>query len=119
MKTSITKKGILLRSALLIAALGWTTITSATCQANFTYTVGINGFCSFTDTSKIDSSYTMIYTWTPGDGGNPYISFSNTYSHTYLKNGTYSVVLYIQSDSNLNCSRFHYHTCNYKQCGLP
>jgi len=73
------------------------------CTANFTYTTGLNGLVNFTSTS-VGVNIATRYQWDANDGsGLANTGATNTYSHYYLANGTYHVLLYIY-DSLLSCS---------------
>jgi PKD repeat protein len=71
-----------------------------TLSTNFTYTIGANGNVSFTSTSTgVTSANTTM--WNPGDGSgaSSYGYYNASYNHTYIKNGTFNVELYITTDS--------------------
>lgn len=61
-------------------------------HASFTYTVGVNGLVSFTNTST-GTSFGTWYTWDPGDTTGT--SSTTNYSHTYNYNNTYNVKLVV------------------------
>ncbi len=67
--------------------------------AHFTYTVGVNGHVSFTNTSSTINTNLNSY-WNFGDGGNDFTN-SNTDKHIYTANGTYTVTLTASADSSL------------------
>jgi PKD repeat protein len=72
---------------------------SCNLSASFTYTVGANGHIDFTSTSNGMYGY-VNYTWNPGDGSGTNYNNQSTYSHVYTANGTYYVILTINSDSS-------------------
>jgi PKD repeat protein len=73
------------------------------CTANFTYNTGLNGLVNFTSTS-VGANGGTHYEWDANDGSGV-VNTGNvsTYSHYYLANGTYNVLLYIY-DSLLVCN---------------
>jgi PKD repeat protein len=88
----------LLRALLLIVGIGCFTMAKAQCSANFIYKLGVNGQASFTSTSTWTGSGAQLF-WNPGDGSGS--GYGNTYSHTYIANGTYYVALYLNVDSSI------------------
>ncbi len=74
--------------------------TTATCQANFTWSQTTNNVINFTNTST-GTTMNTTYTWYFGDGGTGY---TPNPTYTYSVPGTYSVCLVI-SDSN-TCSSY-------------
>jgi len=69
-------------------------------KANFTYTVGVNGHVTFTNTStSLNSS--LNSNWTFGDGGTNFTG-NTTDTHIYTANGTYTVSLVTYADT-INC----------------
>ncbi len=69
------------------------TADSSNCHihASFTYTVGVNGLVTFTNTST-GTSFATWYTWDPGDTTGTSTSWTTgNYSHTYNYNNTYNV----------------------------
>jgi PKD repeat protein len=66
-------------------------------HANFTYTLGPNGNVSFTSTT---TGSAWSFTWNPGDASGATTNYSGVYNHAYLANGTYTVTLFVNSDSS-------------------
>jgi PKD repeat protein len=60
------------------------------CNTSFTYSLGATGLVDFTNTSPVDPNGNTTYSWDFGDYG---YSSSNSPSHTYVYNGTYTVTL--------------------------
>src|ERR1044072_356035 len=90
MKTTMT----LLKSLVLLLAVGFATRASAQCAAGFTYTVN-GGAIIFTNTSTAFNWPT--YSWDFGD--NTY-SYTANPTHTYSAAGTYVVCLTLVDSSN-------------------
>ncbi|MEG2069929.1 MAG: PKD domain-containing protein, partial [Bacteroidales bacterium] len=67
------------------------------CQANFSYTKGSNGQCTFTSTSSVDGNITH-YKWLIGDGSSEYTTTSPTFTHQFNHNATFHVRLTIYTD---------------------
>ena len=68
-------------------------------NAHFTYSVGLNGHVSFTNTSSSINVNLNSY-WNFGDGGSDFTG-NHTDSHIYTANGTYTVTLTASADSAL------------------
>ena len=83
-----------LTALILLISIGLFNAAQA-CTANFTYTLGVNGEVSFTNTSS-GFGVGVAYFWNPGDGGS---MWGTNPTHTYIANGTYNVRL-IASDTN-------------------
>ncbi len=75
-------------------------IKVGSCTANFSYSLGNDGNCSFSSTSIADGNITR-YEWLFGDGGT-----ANTQNptHRYNSNGQYSVRLVIYTDDGCSDS---------------
>ncbi|MEO6883621.1 MAG: PKD domain-containing protein [Bacteroidia bacterium] len=90
-------------SILLFAAIILNVSSTRACTgtANFTYTLGPNGYVTFKSTST-NLPASPSYQWNPGDG-NPIVYGDTTYAHSYTANGTYTVSLILSADSS-TCS---------------
>lgn len=66
-------------------------------HAHFTYTTGSYGEVTFTNTST-GTSPGDLYTWIMGDTTNNYNGMG-PFNHTYAFDGTYSVTLFVRSDT--------------------
>lgn len=75
------------------------TTSPCSLNANFTVTTGTNGLKNFINTSTGTSS-NASYAWIFGDGNS---SNLQSPSHTYSSNGTYTVSLIINNNSNPFC----------------
>jgi PKD repeat protein len=76
---------------------------SAQCTANFTYSIGLNGMVTFTDTS-IGTNTSTTYSWFYSGGGN---SSGATTSHSFGVNGTYTVYhsIYVPGSCTVSTSQ--------------
>lgn len=104
-----------------LASLKVTTADSNSCnlKANFTYTIGLNGHVTFSNTST--GSYSSLYSvWNPGDGsGTSGPTSSLSYNHTYIANGTYYVNLLIQNANAFDSTTFHDSTVCIDSITIP
>ena len=74
--------------------------SAPSCNANFTYTLGVTGQSNFTS-QYTGTSPTTSYYWDFGNGG---YSQAKNPSYTYPYNGTYNVTLYVTDSVNNYCS---------------
>ena len=99
MKTMTQKKTKKTWIAILLLAIGmFSTNALWACTANFTYNVGLNGHVTFKSTSTGVINQTLYY-WNFGDNSSVSAYNDSSLVHTYQSNGTFSVLLYINSDS--------------------
>lgn len=96
------------------SVLSYISINTTTCNlnANFSYSIGANGFVSFVNTSTGTSPFTQ-YQWFFYPGS----AFGQNTTHTYANNGTYPVTLYL-SDSLCTDSITQYITIGSNPCNL-
>ncbi|HTA84603.1 MAG TPA: PKD domain-containing protein [Bacteroidia bacterium] len=91
--------GMFSTNALWAFTSSLTSSTGCGISASFTVSYGLNGRVNFTSTSTGVTGWAS-YTWNPGDGSSvPTNTGFNTYEHTYLANGTYTVTLIVDQDS--------------------
>jgi hypothetical protein len=100
MKTMTTKNKRKAWLPILLLAIGIFSINVLwACTANFTYTIGLNGHVTFKSTSTGVVNQTQ-YSWNFGDNTTVIAYNDTSLVHTYQSNGTFSVILYINSDTS-------------------
>ncbi len=65
---------------------------SLACTASFNYTIGPNGYVTFTSTST-GFGPGVFYSWNPGDGSGWQAFNNTTFAHWYLTNNTFTAKL--------------------------
>lgn len=91
------------------------------CTANFTHSVGLNGFVNFFSTSTPVNSITTQYYWTFGNGNTFTSTGSPIANTTYTANGIYTVSLFfitVPTCSNMVTYTISVNTVNSSTCNI-
>jgi len=96
------KKSTMIRKCVMVAAFAFMTgFMKSQCAANFSFTNLSNGAVSFTASTAVSNTATLVYYWSWGNN----VTFSATGIsgqfpfYTYPTNGTYTVTLFIMTTS--------------------
>lgn len=85
------KNSTLIKYLVLLCITLFSVKAKSACNANFTYTVGSNGYVAFTNLSTSSNTAAIImYSWNYGDNQN---TFAFSPPHSYGANGVYVVTL--------------------------
>jgi PKD repeat protein len=92
-----TRKGLFF-SILLLCIFTLSSYRGVACVASFNTNAGVNGHYTFTSTSTGVGS-NPIYSWNAGDGSGWHYT-GTTFSHIYITNNTFNVILAVYDSSN-------------------